>query len=111
MMDEETGAEPRAISASIVDPYILVIRDDSSAIVAYMNKDHELEELDREDKTLVTTKWLTGCLYLDQSGTFAAERTPNDKKSSETVYMFLLSGTGTFYVSNQATLKAGKAVN
>jgi len=105
MIDEATGAEPRVISASIADPYVLLIRDDSSAVVVYMNKDHELEELEREDKTLVTTKWLTGRLYLDKSGVFAVGDATSDSKTTETVLAFLLSGTGTFYVSSPADME------
>jgi len=107
MIDEETGAEPRVISARIADPYILLVRDDSSAVVAYMNKDHELEELDREDKTLVTTKWLTGCLYSDKSGVFAPSEGTSGAKSKETVLAFLLSAAGTFYVSSTADVENG----
>lgn len=97
MIDEETGAEPRVISASIADPYLLLIRDDSSAVVAALNKDNELEELDRGDKTLVSTKWLTGCLYTDSQGVFSKVDS-NQGKESENVMMFLLSATGSFYV-------------
>ncbi len=99
MMDEETGAEPRVVSASMADPYLLLVRDDSSAVVASMNKDSELEELDREDQTLITTKWLTGCLYVDKSGAFVS----SDRKGvsgDAGVVMFLLSTTGTFSVSD-----------
>ncbi|TPX19066.1 uncharacterized protein E0L32_011227 [Thyridium curvatum] len=97
MIDEETGAEPRVISASIADPYLLLIRDDSSAVVAALNKDNELEELDRGDKILVSTKWLTGCLYTDSQGVFSKVDS-NQGKESENVMMFLLSATGSFYV-------------
>lgn len=55
MLDEETGAEPRAISASIADPFLLIIRDDSSAFVAQIDSSNELEELDKDDQTLTTT--------------------------------------------------------
>lgn len=98
MIDEETGAEPRAISASIADPYILLIRDDSSAVVAALNKDTELEEMDRDDKTLISTKWLTGCLYTDSQGFFSEANKGQKSRASNTV-MFLLSGTGSLYVS------------
>jgi cleavage and polyadenylation specificity factor subunit 1 len=93
MIDENTGAEPKVISASITDQYLLLIRDDSSAVVAGINKDGELEELDRPDKTLVATKWLGGCLYHDSEGTFTTE------KSEPKVFMFLLSAVGALHVS------------
>ena len=60
MLDEETGLEPRAISASLADPFILLIRDDSSAFIAQMDKNLDMEELDKMDGLLTSTRWLTG---------------------------------------------------
>jgi len=99
MLDEETGFDPRVISASIADPYLLLIRDDSSTYVASIDKNNELEEIEREDKALATTKWLSGCLYHDHSGVFS-EKTEKDKKSGDEIIMFLLSAAGSLYVSN-----------
>lgn len=99
MLDEETGAEPRAISASIADPFLLIIRDDSSAFVAQMDSSNELEELEKEDQTLATTKWLTGCLYADTTGAFAEEVAAKGGKLAQTILMFLLSANGSLYVS------------
>lgn len=96
MQDEETGAEPRVLSASICDPYLLLIRDDSSAFVAHMNSDDELEEVDRTDSALPSTKWVSGCLYDDTTGAFGqAPKEPGDRK----IVMFLLSSTGALHVS------------
>lgn len=90
MVDEDTGAEPRVLGASIADPYLFLLRDDASILVAEMNKDLELEELDREDD-LVSTKWAAGCLYRDTDGVFSP---------AKSILMFLLSAAGTFYVSH-----------
>jgi len=98
MLDEETGFDPRVISASIADPYLLLIRDDSSAYVAQMDKNNELEEIEREDKALATAKWLSGCLYHDDSGLFA-ERADKEQKTGDAIIMFLLSAAGALYVS------------
>ena len=97
MLDEETGAEPRAISASIADPYLLIIRDDSSAFIAQIDSSNELEELDKEDQTLTTTKWLTGCLYADTAGAFA-EEVGKGGKLAQSILMFLLSANGALHV-------------
>lgn len=97
MQDEETGAEPRVLSASICDPYLLLIRDDSSAFVAHMNSDDELEEVDRTESALVSNKWVSGCLYADTTGAFGeAPKEKGDRK----IVMFLLSSTGALQVSN-----------
>jgi cleavage and polyadenylation specificity factor subunit 1 len=93
MVDEDTGAEPKILSASMTDKYLLVIRDDASAFVAEMNKDFELEEIEKEDETLTSTKWATGCLYHDTIGAFSGS-----DNAAENILMFLLSEAGQFYV-------------
>ncbi|KAK4157753.1 protein cft1 [Chaetomidium leptoderma] len=98
MLDEETGAEPRAVSASIADPFLLIVRDDSSAFIAQMDSNNELEELDKDDQALVTTKWLTGCLYADTSGVFAEEVNGKGVKPAPSILMFLLSASGALHI-------------
>ena len=98
MLDEETGAEPRINSASITDPYLLLIRDDSSVYIAHIDKNNELEELEKDDKTLTSTKWLAGCLYTDTMGVFAEEITSKGLKVQESILMFILSANGALYV-------------
>lgn len=105
MQDEETGAEPRVLSASICDPYLLLIRDDSSAFVAHMNSDDELEEVDRTNSTLVSTKWISGCLYADKTGAFG--ETPKEKEASK-IFMFLLSNAGALQVSGLRDVTLGR---
>lgn len=99
MVDEETGAEPRVVIASIADPYLLLVRDDSSIFVAKIDKNLELDELERDDTNLLSTKWLTGCLYEDKNGIFDEEQTDRGTKVGENVVMFLLSGQGALHVS------------
>lgn len=103
MYDDDTGAEPKIISASFADPYVLLLRDDSSIFVAQCDADNELEEIEREDDALLSTKWLTGCLYDDTSRIFAPAHVKKDqeqeKKSGENVMMFLLSAGGALHVS------------
>jgi cleavage and polyadenylation specificity factor subunit 1 len=99
MLDEETGTEPRVLSASIVDPYLLLIRDDSSAFVVHIDSSNELEELDRKDPALLSTKWISGSLYSDQAGVFSASLTGKESKTEANVFMFLLSAAGALYVS------------
>ncbi|KAK4105682.1 hypothetical protein N658DRAFT_492165 [Parathielavia hyrcaniae] len=98
MLDEETGAEPRAISASIADPFLLIIRDDSSAFIAQIDSNSELEEMDKDDQTLTTTKWLTGCLYADTTGVFAEEVAAKGAKPTQSILMFLLSANGALHM-------------
>lgn len=99
MFDEETGAEPKIVSASIGDPFLLLVRDDASIYVARCDEDNELEELEREDEALLATKWLSGCLYTDTKGVFAKEQNDKGSKVGEDIMMFLLSAGGALYVS------------
>lgn len=94
MLDEETGAEPRALSASIADPYLLLIRDDGSIFVASIDKHNEMEEVEKPDGPITSTKWSAGCLYTDTRGVF--QETKGENK--ETVMLFLLSSTGALHV-------------
>lgn len=95
MEDEETGAEPRVLGASICDPYLLLIRDDSSALIAEMSSDDELEEIEKTDGKLKSTKWVSGCLYADTTGRFG---NAPEEKGQKRIFMFLLSAAGSFQV-------------
>jgi hypothetical protein len=99
MYDDDTGAEPKIVSASFADPFVLLLRDDSSIFVAQCDDNNELEEIEREDDTLLATKWLTGCLYTDLTGVFAGVDTAKGRKAGENVVMFLLSAGGALHVS------------
>lgn len=98
MEDEETGSEPRAVSASIADPYILVIRDDGSVFVAKINPSHdyELEELKKAEGGIQAEKWKAGCLYVDTKQLFSPKRSDDDNEP--TVVMFLLSDYGSLHI-------------
>ncbi|KAI2614850.1 CPSF A subunit region-domain-containing protein [Hypoxylon sp. NC1633] len=98
MLDEETGAEPWIESASISDPFILVVREDASIFIAKMFKNLELEELEKEDAVLTSTKWATGCLYEDRSGLFASVQSDKGASSGENIVLFLLSKAGALHV-------------
>ncbi|KUJ24329.1 uncharacterized protein LY89DRAFT_604897 [Mollisia scopiformis] len=98
MYDEDTGAEPKIISASFADPFLLLVRDDSSIFVAQCDDSNDLEELEREDDGLLSTKWLTGCLYADATGIFASVQSDKGQKAGENILMFLLSAGGALHI-------------
>lgn len=95
MLDEDTGAEPRVLSASIADPHLLLIRDDGSIFIASIDKSNEMEEVEKPEGAITSTKWGSGCLYNDTTGIF--QSTKGDNKGE--VMMFLLSSTGALHVS------------
>ncbi|KHN94577.1 Cleavage factor two protein 1 [Metarhizium album ARSEF 1941] len=98
MLDEDTGAEPRVTSASIVDPYLLLIRDDSSIFLAQMHSNNELEEVLKPDGTLKSTKWTSGCLYNDTQGVFQNNASEQQSDEADRIMMFLLSSAGALHV-------------
>lgn len=107
MLDEETGAEPRVRTASIADPFLLLIRDDFSVFIAEMSpKLLELEEVEKEDQILTSTKWLAGCLYTDTTGVFADETV--GKGTKDNILMFLLSTSGVLYVRTSGPSQTDK---
>ncbi|KAG9230765.1 CPSF A subunit region-domain-containing protein [Amylocarpus encephaloides] len=98
MEDELTGAEPNIVSASFADPFMLLIRDDASIFVVKCDDSYDLEEVERVDDVLLTTEWLTGCLYVDNSSIFSETQSDKGKKEEENIMMFLLSAGGALYI-------------
>lgn len=111
MLDEETGAEPRAVSASIVDPYLLIIRDDGSVFLAQIDSNNEIEEMEKAESSLTSTKWVAGCLYRDTKGIFQSSDGETAKTTSEDVMMFLLNSAGALHVSTFCRLKLYRRTN
>ena len=99
MFDDDTGAEPKIVSASFADPFLLLLRDDSSIFVAQCDDDNEIEEIEREDDNLLATRWLSGCLYTDSTGVFTNLKSDKGYKANENIMMFLLSAGGALNVS------------
>ena len=97
MVDEETGAEPSVKSASIVDPYLMLIRDDNSVFVAQIDKNHELEEVDKTE-SITSCKWVAGCLYNDTSGIFQPMLGDKGTVAEGKIMMFLLNSLGALHV-------------
>ena len=69
--DEETDTELKTVHASFCDPYMLIIRDDSSVKVLQVEGSGEVNFMEK-DGTLRDRKWLSGCLY---SGEFCDRET------------------------------------
>jgi cleavage and polyadenylation specificity factor subunit 1 len=61
-IDEVTGEELKIIGASFCDPYLLLLRDDSSITIFQINSSGELDELERGDE-LLSSPWLSASVY------------------------------------------------
>ncbi|EED16015.1 cleavage and polyadenylation specificity factor subunit A, putative [Talaromyces stipitatus ATCC 10500] len=81
--DEDEGDERFAVSTSFADPYLLIIRDDSSVLLLHSDESGDLDELSKPE-TISSQSWLCGCLYTDKHNVFEDNATGN-------TYMFLLN--------------------
>jgi cleavage and polyadenylation specificity factor subunit 1 len=70
IVDEETLAYAKAISASFADPYVLILKDDYSILLLKTDKKGELDEIDLGPH-LIDGKYISGSLYSDRQGLFA----------------------------------------
>ena len=61
MEDEESGEELRVISANFADPYLLILREDSTVKLFKTSDTGELEDV--ECDAITSTKWLSVSLY------------------------------------------------
>jgi len=84
MEDEESGAELRILNACFADPYLLVLRDDSSVKVYKASGSGDVEDL--EASGLTSTRWLSVSLF--KSSIF------------QEVFAFLLTPEGGLHVCN-----------
>lgn len=77
MEDEESGAELRIIGSSFADPYLLILREDSTVKVFKASDSGEVEEV--ECSALSSTKWLSASLFQSSflSDIFAFLLTPD----------------------------------
>ncbi len=102
MTDDLTGAEPKIVSTSFADPYVLVVRDDSSVMVLEADDSGDLDEVERGD-ILLATKWLSGSLYKDSSGFFDILQKGPARAETTSVFLFLLGANGNLQVSASAS--------
>ena len=63
MLNEETDEELNIIHTSFRDPYLLMLREDSSVQIMQVLKSGDVEPLDDEKTVLQEKQWLSGCLY------------------------------------------------
>lgn len=90
--DEDEGDERFAVSASFADPYLLIIRDDSSVLLLHSDESGDLDELTKPEP-VSSQSWLCGCLYTDKHNVF------EEGNTMETTYMFLLNQECRLFVS------------
>lgn len=78
-----------AVSASFIDPYLVILRDDSSVLLLQADSSGDLDEVSLPQE-ISTSKWRCSCLYHDKSQSFSPEDSgPNSNTKDETL-LFLL---------------------
>jgi cleavage and polyadenylation specificity factor subunit 1 len=86
------------MSASFADPYLAIIRDDSSLLLLQADSSGDIDEVDVNEET-AAQKWLSCCLYRDKAGVFSAG--PASEKSTQgDLCLFLLSLDSRLFVSS-----------
>ncbi|KAL8945889.1 MAG: hypothetical protein Q9222_007636, partial [Ikaeria aurantiellina] len=93
MTDEATGAEPKVVSSSFTDPYVLLVRDDESAMVLRVDESGDLDEVEQGDD-LRKTGFRSGSLYEDSNDVFRLESEIEIEDDAGNVLMFLLTVGG-----------------
>ncbi|KAI9866633.1 MAG: mRNA cleavage and polyadenylation factor subunit [Trichoglossum hirsutum] len=93
MFDDVTGAEPKIVSASFADPYLLLVRDDASILILVSDEGGEIEEFDKSE-ALLSTQWLSGCLYTDRDDMLGASKEGIRNSRRPDILMFLLTTEG-----------------
>jgi len=63
MSDDEGDTELNVVATSFCDPYLLVLRDDSSIVILKVDRQGDLEPLDLQGTAVGEGRWLSGCLY------------------------------------------------
>lgn len=99
MTDDATGAEPKVIFADFSDPYVLLIRDDSSVMVLRADESGDLDEVE-QGEAVREDKWVSGSLYEDSNDVLRLETGDDSEDEAGNVLMFLLSGGGGLQVGS-----------
>lgn len=97
LTDEESDTGPKAISASFADPYILLIRDDSSAVILTADENGDLDEVSQSE-AFRAGRWQSGSLYEDSNDILRLEYPEESEDEAGNVLMFLLNAKGGLHV-------------
>ncbi|KAJ5139137.1 uncharacterized protein N7515_003985 [Penicillium bovifimosum] len=88
--DEDTSDERIAVSASFKDPYLVIIRDDSSVLLLQADESGDLDEVSLPTE-ISSSQWRSGCLYHDKSQSFNVASSASNNSTKGEVLLFLLS--------------------
>ena len=66
VLEESTEEEMTVVHSSFCDPYLLIIRHDSSLRILAVDKSGDLDEVESGD-AILAQKWLSGSLYRSEA--------------------------------------------
>ncbi|KAG2005350.1 hypothetical protein GB937_008766 [Aspergillus fischeri] len=95
--DEDTSDERMAVSASLADPYIAILRDDSTLMLLQADDSGDLDEVELDDSTRAG-KWRSCCLYWDKAEIFSSTVPTSKQRTHCELFLFLLSIDCRLYV-------------
>ena len=93
LTDEESDTGPTVISASFADPYVLLIRDDFSAVILTADENGDLDEVS-QSQAFKAGKWQSGSLYEDSNDILRLEYPDESEDEAGNVLIFLLNAKG-----------------
>ena len=93
LTDEESDTGPKVTSASFADPYVLLIRDNFSAVVLTADENGDLDEVSQSE-AFKAGAWLSGSLYEDSNDFLRLEFPEESEDEAGNVLMFLLTAKG-----------------
>ncbi|GIC92592.1 cleavage/polyadenylation factor CFT1 [Aspergillus udagawae] len=88
--DEDTSDERMAVSASLADPYIAILRDDSTLMLLQADDSGDLDEVELNDSARAG-KWRSCCLYWDKAEIFSSTGPISKQRTHCELFLFLLS--------------------
>ena len=104
ILDEEENQTARAVRASFVEPFIILLKDDSSLTLLKADSKGELEECDLPEP-LNSNAFSSAWLYLDRQDFFQASRFQKAKSSGQNILLLLLTKDGVLSLLPMASPK------
>lgn len=96
--DEDNSDERVALGASLADPYLAIIRDDSSLLLLQADDSGDLDEMTVAEDA-ASQRWLSACLYADKTGFFSNSKSHRGNLDPQNIFLFLLNQDHQLYVS------------
>ncbi|KAH2266319.1 mRNA cleavage and polyadenylation factor subunit, partial [Aspergillus fumigatus] len=88
--DEDTSDERMAVSASLADPYIAILQDDSTLMILQADDSGDLDEVELNEAARAG-KWRSCCLYWDKAEFFLSTGPALKQGTRCELFLFLLS--------------------